>query len=84
MSLTVDIEAPLDQLLGRVAAREDELVALTRDLIRFPTMARPARPMAVRGIWVSGCGGAGSRSPMWRAEARHLRLSAHLTSSPCC
>jgi succinyl-diaminopimelate desuccinylase len=41
MSVTADIEAPLDQLLDRVAAREDELVALTRDLIRFPTINPP-------------------------------------------
>ncbi|MDR3513912.1 MAG: acetylornithine deacetylase/succinyl-diaminopimelate desuccinylase family protein [Caulobacteraceae bacterium] len=41
MSLTADVEAPLESLLGRIEAREDELVALTRDLIRFPTVNPP-------------------------------------------
>jgi succinyl-diaminopimelate desuccinylase len=49
MSLTADIEAPLERLFDRIEAREDELVALTRDLIRFPTVNPPGdayRPCA--------------------------------------
>ncbi len=49
MSLTSDIEAPLERLFGDVEARADELVELTRDLIRFPTVNPPGdcyRPCA--------------------------------------
>ena len=49
MTLTADIEKPLDQLFEAIEAREDELVQLTRDLIRFPTVNPPGdhyRPCA--------------------------------------
>jgi succinyl-diaminopimelate desuccinylase len=49
MSLTADIEAPLDLLFGEIEARTDELVQLTRALIRFPTVNPPGdcyRPCA--------------------------------------
>jgi succinyl-diaminopimelate desuccinylase len=49
MSLTADIEAPLTALFSEIEAREDDLVALTRDLIRFPTVNPPGdlyRPCA--------------------------------------
>ena len=41
MSLTAEIETPLDQLFDRIEARTEDLVALTRDLIRFPTVNPP-------------------------------------------
>jgi succinyl-diaminopimelate desuccinylase len=41
MTLTGQIESPLDALLGSIEAREDELVDLTRQLIRIPTVNPP-------------------------------------------
>lgn len=41
MSLTAEIETPLDQLFDRIEARTEDLVALTRELIRFPTVNPP-------------------------------------------
>jgi succinyl-diaminopimelate desuccinylase len=49
MTLATDLEAPLDQLFDRIEARSDEIVALTRDLIRIPTVNPPGadyRPCA--------------------------------------
>jgi succinyl-diaminopimelate desuccinylase len=41
MTLTADIEAPLERLFDRIEDRTDDLVSLTRDLIRFPTVNPP-------------------------------------------
>ncbi len=41
MTVTADIEAPLDRLFDRIEDRTDDLVSLTRDLIRFPTVNPP-------------------------------------------
>src|ERR1700761_8817090 len=49
MSLTAEIEAPLEGLLARIEDRADEIVELTRDLIRIPTVNPPGdyyRPCA--------------------------------------
>jgi len=49
MTLTADIAPPLERLLDRIEARRDDLVALTQDLIRFPTINPPGdayRPCA--------------------------------------
>lgn len=41
MSITADVEAPLEALFDEIEAREDEIVALTRELIRIPTVNPP-------------------------------------------
>jgi succinyl-diaminopimelate desuccinylase len=49
MTLNAQFESPLEAVLGRIEARTDELVELTRDLIRIPTVNPPGdcyRPCA--------------------------------------
>ena len=61
----------LDQVTSDWTDKRDEIVALTRELVRIPTINPPGDAYAPAPSWsASGCGGAASPSPISAPRAR--------------